>query len=170
MRRSKLGGRRGLGDLGAVVEDLAVTDRQHLALLWLLLGRVGDDDPSPGRLLLLDAANDETIVQRAYFHGVLLLHEYLPGGGAVTGTESPVFSPSTAWITSDVEAGGVTPRASLAVAASRTATAHSDMSPGQVGPPGITMTAQRVSSDATAAIMLTCRFDTKFMACLPSVR
>src|SRR4051812_9370116 len=58
------------GDLRPVVEDPAVADGEDLALLRLLLGRVGDDDPAPGRLLLLDAADDQTIVQRAYFHGV----------------------------------------------------------------------------------------------------
>src|SRR5207245_1064921 len=66
------------GDLGAVVEDLAVADAEHLALLGLLLGRIGDDDPSLRGLLLLDAANDQTIVQRAYFHGVLLLYQCPP--------------------------------------------------------------------------------------------
>ena len=58
------------GDLGPVVEDLAVPDGQDLALLRLLLGRVGDDDAALGGLLLLDAANDQTIVQRAYLPGV----------------------------------------------------------------------------------------------------
>src|SRR6266702_2688977 len=50
------------GDLGAVFENLAVAHGQDLALLGLLLGGVGNDDPSLGRLLLLDAADDQAVV------------------------------------------------------------------------------------------------------------
>src|SRR4029079_51266 len=49
------------GHLGAVVEDLAVSAGQHLALLRLLLGRVGDDDAALGGLLLRDAADDQAV-------------------------------------------------------------------------------------------------------------
>src|SRR5438874_3455833 len=51
------------GDLGAVVEDLAVAGGEHFALLRLLLGRVGDDDPSARGLLLLDAADDQAVME-----------------------------------------------------------------------------------------------------------
>ena len=40
------------------------TDGQHLAFLRLLLGGVGDDDASLGRLLRLDAAHDQAVVKR----------------------------------------------------------------------------------------------------------
>src|SRR5713226_5265412 len=49
------------GDLGAVLQELAVPDGQDLALLGLLLGGVGNDDPALGRFLLLDAADDHAI-------------------------------------------------------------------------------------------------------------
>src|SRR3954465_6051889 len=59
-------------ELGSVLEDLAVADGQDLTLLRLLLGGVGDDDPAPGGLLLLDAADEQTVVKRSYFHEVSL--------------------------------------------------------------------------------------------------
>src|SRR4026208_482155 len=42
------------GDLGPVLQDLAVAGGEDFAFLGLLLGRVGDDDPALGGLLLLD--------------------------------------------------------------------------------------------------------------------
>src|SRR5919109_4631196 len=41
--------------LGPVLEDLAVADGDHLSLLRLLLGRIGNDDAALDGLLLLDA-------------------------------------------------------------------------------------------------------------------
>ena len=61
------------GELRPVLQDLAVPDGQHLALLGLLLGGVRDDDPSLGRLLLLDAANHQAVVKRTYVLIVCLL-------------------------------------------------------------------------------------------------
>src|SRR6185436_12716204 len=48
------------GDLGAVLEDAAVADRQHLALLRLLLRGVGDDDAARARFLLFETADQQT--------------------------------------------------------------------------------------------------------------
>ena len=50
------------GDLGAVLEDLAVSDGDDLALLGLLLGGVRDDDPALHRLLLFDPSDDQPIM------------------------------------------------------------------------------------------------------------
>src|SRR5215510_3805767 len=50
------------GHLGSVVEELAVPHGDDLALLGLLLGRVGNDDAPLDRLLLLDPADDEAVV------------------------------------------------------------------------------------------------------------
>src|SRR5207249_7939738 len=60
-------------ELGAVFQDLAVSDGQDLALLGLLLRRVRDDDASLGGFPFLDAANQQTVVQRTYFHHGFLL-------------------------------------------------------------------------------------------------
>src|SRR6266851_669494 len=68
------------GDLGAVLQDPAVAHRQDLALLGLLLGGVGNDDPSLGRLLLLDAANDQAVVKRTYFHRLSPFDQMSPTG------------------------------------------------------------------------------------------
>src|SRR5438876_7950716 len=70
------------GDLRPVLQDLAVAGGEDFAFLGLLLGRVGDDDSALRGLLLLDAANDETIVQRAYLHRTALPFQFA-GGGAV---------------------------------------------------------------------------------------
>src|SRR5213594_402668 len=71
------------GDLGAVLEDLAVADGDDLALLGLLLGGVGDDDPALDRLLLLDSLDDQTVVQWTNVHAKCLLAYRIrePGGG-----------------------------------------------------------------------------------------
>src|ERR671916_273351 len=50
---------------GAVIFVLARADGDHLALLRLLLGGVGDDDAAPNLLALLDAAQDDTVVKRS---------------------------------------------------------------------------------------------------------
>ena len=71
------------GELGPVVEDLAVAHGEDLALLGLLLGRVGDDDPSLGGLLLLDAADQQAVVKRTYFHVSLLQ--------SVSGSPEPTY-------------------------------------------------------------------------------
>src|SRR5919197_2330691 len=47
----------------AVLTDLAVADGDHLALLRLLLGRVGDDDAAAHLLAFLDALQDHSVVQ-----------------------------------------------------------------------------------------------------------
>src|SRR5438045_1389706 len=89
---------------------------------------------------------------------------------AATGMGSAVFSPSTPWMTADMEAGEPAARTIFAVATSSTARTLSDTKPGQAGPPGITMMAHRIKSEAIAAAMLTRRLDTKTsMACLLSV-
>ena len=67
-----------LGGWGAVVGadpfvQLARADRDHLGLLRLLLGGVRNDD-APGRLLLLlDAADDDPVMERSEFHDNNLL-------------------------------------------------------------------------------------------------
>src|SRR6059036_1052422 len=55
-------------DLLAVVADLAVAGGDHLALLRLLLGRVGDDDPALLDLFLLETLDQDPIVQRPNLH------------------------------------------------------------------------------------------------------
>src|SRR3990172_2528926 len=59
------------GDLLAVVVHLAVPDGDHLALLGLLLGRVGDDYSPLLHLTLLDALDKDAIVQWTNLHGQL---------------------------------------------------------------------------------------------------
>src|SRR5204863_8809339 len=61
------------GDLGPVLEDLAVADGDDLALLGLFLGGVRDDDPALDRLLLFDALDDQAVVQWTNFHAKCLL-------------------------------------------------------------------------------------------------
>jgi hypothetical protein len=48
------------------------TDGDHFAFLRLFLGRVGDDDPALGLRLLLDTAEDDTIMQWSERHEWLL--------------------------------------------------------------------------------------------------
>src|SRR5262245_26605480 len=54
--------------LGAVLEDLPVAHRDHLALLGLLLRGVGDDDASLDGLFLFDTTDDQSIVKRTNLH------------------------------------------------------------------------------------------------------
>ena len=63
---------RRAGNNGAVVLLLAVADGDDLALLRLLLGRVGDDD-APDRLLLclIEPLDEDAIVQWSQTHSVL---------------------------------------------------------------------------------------------------
>src|SRR4051794_21578923 len=56
------------GDALAVVVELAVADREHLALLRLLLGRVGEHDAGGGGRLLLDGLDDQAIAQGLELH------------------------------------------------------------------------------------------------------
>src|SRR5439155_5589501 len=56
------------GDLLAVVTDLAVPDGDHLALLRLLLRRVGNDDSALLDLSFLQTLDQHPIVQRANLH------------------------------------------------------------------------------------------------------
>src|SRR5581483_4742556 len=49
--------------LAGVLVDLAVTDGDDLALLGLLLGRVGKDDATRSGLLLLDRPHDQAIAE-----------------------------------------------------------------------------------------------------------
>src|SRR5262249_26268279 len=55
-------------ELGPVVQDLPVADRDDLALLGLLLRGVGDDDPALDGLLLFDPADDQAVVKRTNLH------------------------------------------------------------------------------------------------------
>src|SRR6266508_1454099 len=57
----------------AVLQDLAVSDGDHLALDRLLLGRIGDDDAALRLLLLLDALHDDAVLQRPDLHVDFLL-------------------------------------------------------------------------------------------------
>src|SRR5215471_13148900 len=52
----------------AVLEHLALADGDDLALGGLLLGGVGDDDPPLGLLLLLDALDENAVLQRTDLH------------------------------------------------------------------------------------------------------
>ena len=52
----------------AVVVDLARADGDHLGLLRLLLGGVGDDDPPANLLFGLDALDQDPVVQRTDAH------------------------------------------------------------------------------------------------------
>src|SRR5467141_2690345 len=55
-------------DLLAVLADLAVAGGDHLGLLRLLLGRVGNDDPALLDLFLLEPLDKNAIVQRSNLH------------------------------------------------------------------------------------------------------
>ena len=58
----------------AVLLDLALADRDHLALLRLFLGRVRDDDAADLLLALFDARHDHAVVQGAdAYLGCMLL-------------------------------------------------------------------------------------------------
>src|SRR4030095_16692025 len=57
-------------DLLAVVADLTRPGGDVLALLRLLLRRVGDDDPARASLLLLEPLDEDAVVQRTNLHGV----------------------------------------------------------------------------------------------------
>src|SRR5690242_14545349 len=52
----------------AVLVDGSVADSEHLALLRLLLGCIGEDDPACGRLLLLNRLNDQAVLKRLQLH------------------------------------------------------------------------------------------------------
>src|SRR3954468_11635315 len=54
--------------LARVVTEPAVADRQHLALLRLLLRRIGKNDPGSGRRLLLHGLDDHTIAEWLELH------------------------------------------------------------------------------------------------------
>src|SRR5256885_7469932 len=54
----------------SVLQDLAVSDGDHLALDGFLLGGVRDDDAALGLLLLLHALDDHAILQRPNLHWV----------------------------------------------------------------------------------------------------
>src|SRR3954468_12642417 len=54
--------------LARVLADPAVADRQHLALLGLLLRRIRKDDPGSGRRLLLHGLDDQAIAERLELH------------------------------------------------------------------------------------------------------
>ena len=56
-------------DQRAVLEALAGADGDDLALERPLLGGVGDDDAAPGLLVLLDAADQDAILQGTDVHG-----------------------------------------------------------------------------------------------------
>jgi len=51
-----------------VLVETAVADGDDLALLGLLLGRVGEDEAAGGLLLLLDGADDQTIAEGLELH------------------------------------------------------------------------------------------------------
>src|SRR5262249_48143809 len=52
----------------AVLVDRAVADGDDLALLRLLLGRIGEDDPARGRLLLIDRLDDQPVPEGLQLH------------------------------------------------------------------------------------------------------
>src|SRR6185295_9424547 len=113
-------------DLRPVLQHLAVAGGEDLAFLGLLLGRVRDDDPALCGLLLLDAANDQTIVQRTYLHRMAL--PFQSADGLCAG------SFSTSWMTSASEAAGprrrLTSRTAVPVTSAAATTAR-DIRPGQ---------------------------------------
>src|SRR3954471_12698020 len=57
-------------DALAIVLRLAVSGGDDLALLWLFLGGVGDDDPADLLLAFLDPGDDDAVVQRSDVHAV----------------------------------------------------------------------------------------------------
>ena len=52
----------------AVLVDSAIADSNDLALLWLLFGRVGKDDATGGRLLLVDRLDDQPVPEGRQLH------------------------------------------------------------------------------------------------------
>src|SRR5262249_41067195 len=52
----------------AVLLDGSVADSEHLALLRLLLGRVGENDSACGRLLLIDRLHDQAVAKWLQLH------------------------------------------------------------------------------------------------------
>src|SRR4030042_1639728 len=56
----------------AIFSESPFAHRDHLALLGLLLGGVGDDDSTLGLLLFLDASHQDSVVQRSHLHGSIL--------------------------------------------------------------------------------------------------
>src|SRR3954470_17935262 len=64
----------------ALVVEAALAHGDDLALLGLLLGRIGEDDAAGGRLLLLDRPHDEPVAQG------LELHTRLTSGGKLCGS------------------------------------------------------------------------------------
>src|SRR5512133_3330794 len=56
----------------AVVHHFARADRQDFALIRLLCGVVGNDDPAGGLAFFLNALHDDSIVQGTDFHGYFL--------------------------------------------------------------------------------------------------
>src|SRR5262252_3263460 len=52
----------------AVLEDLAVADRDHLSLERLLFGRIGNDDAAFGLVLFGDALDDQTVLKGSNLH------------------------------------------------------------------------------------------------------
>ena len=53
------------GDALAVLVGLAGADGDHLALLRLFLGRVGDDDAADFLFFFLDALHEDAVVERS---------------------------------------------------------------------------------------------------------
>src|SRR2546427_10127763 len=62
------------GELLAVLGHLAHPDRDHLALLRLYLGGVGNDDAAVLVVLLLDAPDEHAVMKRTEFHRRCLSH------------------------------------------------------------------------------------------------
>src|SRR5262249_2745680 len=54
-----------------IFQALAGTHSNYFALLGLFLGCVGNDDPASNRFLFFDSFDQNTIMQRSYFHGLL---------------------------------------------------------------------------------------------------
>src|SRR5260370_8478725 len=52
----------------AVLEDLAVANRNHLSLEWLLLRSVGNDDAAFGLVLFGNALYDQTVLKGSNLH------------------------------------------------------------------------------------------------------
>src|SRR5258705_1322321 len=52
----------------AVFQDLAIANRNHLTLVGLLGGGIGNHDAGSGLALFLQALDDYTVVQRTDFH------------------------------------------------------------------------------------------------------
>src|SRR4249919_2136285 len=65
------------GQVLALVGDPAGAHRDHLALLRLLLGAVGNDDAVPG-LLLVEALDEHAVMERAQFPRGCLSHSVEP--------------------------------------------------------------------------------------------